>query len=35
MYSRGFEDPDGHSWEPIYMDMAGFEAAAQPETADA
>lgn len=38
MYSRTFEDPDGHTWEPMYMDMEAFAAAAaqgQPETADA
>lgn len=37
MYSRSFEDPDGHIWEPTWMDMAGFAAApAQPaEAADA
>ncbi len=22
MYSRSFEDLDGHIWEPMYMDMA-------------
>jgi len=22
MYSRMFEDPDGHVWEPFYMDMS-------------
>lgn len=27
MYSRAFEDPDGHIWEPLWMDMAGFQAA--------
>jgi predicted lactoylglutathione lyase len=27
MYGRSFEDPDGHIWEPMWMDMAGFEAA--------
>jgi predicted lactoylglutathione lyase len=26
MYSRAFEDPDGHGWGPFYMDM---EAATQ------
>jgi len=37
MYGRSFEDPDGHIWEPMWMDMAGFEAAAaqQPEAAEA
>jgi uncharacterized protein len=38
MYSRSFEDPDGHIWEPMYMDMDAFTAAAaqgQPETTDA
>jgi predicted lactoylglutathione lyase len=27
MYGRGFEDPDGHIWEPMWMDMQGFLAA--------
>lgn len=31
MYSRSFEDPDGHVWEVVWMD----EAAAQAETATA
>ncbi|MGQ0661239.1 VOC family protein [Sphingosinicella sp.] len=37
MYSRSFADLDGHIWEPMWMDLAGFEAATaqQPETADA
>jgi uncharacterized protein len=37
MYSRSFADLDGHIWEPMWMDMAGFEAASaqQAETADA
>lgn len=29
MYGRSFEDPDGHVWEVMWMDMAGFEAAKQ------
>jgi len=24
MYSHGFEDPDGHTWELTYMDMAAL-----------
>ena len=37
MYGRSFEDPDGHIWEPMWMDMAAATAAMakQPETADA
>jgi predicted lactoylglutathione lyase len=37
MYGRSFEDLDGHIWEPMWMDMAGFAAATaqQPETAEA
>ena len=37
MYGRSFEDLDGHIWEPMWMDMAGFEAATaqQAETAEA
>jgi predicted lactoylglutathione lyase len=32
MYSRSFEDPDGHIWEPMHMDMAAAtKAMAQPE----
>jgi predicted lactoylglutathione lyase len=22
MYQRGFQDPDGHLWEILYMDMS-------------
>ncbi len=28
MYSRSFEDPDGHIWEPMWMDLNAFLAAA-------
>ncbi|MCK0206480.1 VOC family protein [Starkeya koreensis] len=28
MYSRSFEDPDGHVWEPFWMDMAAVQPAA-------
>lgn len=37
MYSRGFEDPDGHGWGPFWMDVeAAGQALAQPsETAEA
>lgn len=36
MYGRSFEDPDGHIWEPMYMDMAAAaEAMAQPQLAQA
>ncbi|MBV9842119.1 MAG: VOC family protein [Sphingomonadaceae bacterium] len=31
MYSRAFEDLDGHSWGPLWMDIAA--AASQPESA--
>jgi predicted lactoylglutathione lyase len=27
MYGRSFEDLDGHIWEPMWMDLAAFEAA--------
>jgi uncharacterized protein len=27
MYSRAFCDPDGHTFEPVYMDMAAFATA--------
>ena len=37
MYGRAFEDPDGHTWEPMWMDVAAAtQAMAQPtEVADA
>ena len=37
MYGRAFEDPDGHIWEPVWMDVdAATRATAQPsETAEA
>lgn len=28
MYGRSFLDPDGHVWEPMWMDMAAAEGAA-------
>jgi predicted lactoylglutathione lyase len=34
MYGRSFEDPDGHIWEVMWMDMAAVNAE-QPATADA
>jgi uncharacterized protein len=27
MFGRSFEDPDGHAWEIMWMDLAAFEAA--------
>jgi len=27
MYSRSFQDPDGHIWEPMWMDPAHVQAA--------
>ena len=27
MYSRSFEDPDGHIWEPMWMDLAAASQA--------
>ncbi len=36
MYGRSFEDPDGHIWEPMWMDMEAAAAAmaqAQPAPA--
>lgn len=34
MYSRSFEDPDGHIWEPMWMDLEAATAAmAQPAEA--
>ena len=37
MYGRSFEDPDGHHWEVMWMDMDAATAAMAPktETADA
>jgi uncharacterized protein len=34
MYGRSFEDPDGHIWEIMWMDVAAASAA-QSATADA
>ncbi|MGZ8362356.1 MAG: VOC family protein [Caulobacteraceae bacterium] len=34
MYGRSFEDPDGHIWEVMWMDTAGF-AEADPAHAEA
>jgi predicted lactoylglutathione lyase len=28
MYSRAFQDPDGHVFEPVWMDMAAAQATA-------
>ena len=34
MYGRSFEDPDGHVWEPFWMDFAAAsQATPQPATA--
>jgi hypothetical protein len=34
MYGRSFEDPDGHHWEPMWMDSSFAEQGAHPaETA--
>lgn len=33
MFSRSFEDPDGHVWEPMWMDMAALPAEMQAEPA--
>ena len=30
MYGRSFEDPDGHHWEPMWMDTQMAEAGAHP-----
>jgi uncharacterized protein len=36
MYSRSFEDLDGHIWEPMWMDLDAFLAASQqPEATSA
>ena len=33
MYGRSFEDPDGHIWEVMFMDMAAAQAQFAPENA--
>jgi uncharacterized protein len=33
MYSRAFEDPDGHTYEPMYMDLEAALAAMEPQAA--
>jgi uncharacterized protein len=33
MYGRSFEDPDGHIWEVMWMDMAAASEAMQPAEA--
>jgi predicted lactoylglutathione lyase len=35
MYGRSFEDPDGHHWEPMWMDAKAAEQGAHPVDADA
>ncbi len=30
MYGRSFEDPDGHIWETMWMDMAAAQASLEP-----
>ena len=35
MYSRAFEDPDGHVWEPVWMDYEAAKAAMAKEPAHA
>jgi hypothetical protein len=39
MYGRSFEDPDGHHWEPMWMDAGAAEQGAaalgEPAKADA
>jgi predicted lactoylglutathione lyase len=35
MYVRTFQDPDGHIWEVMWMDLAGFEEAAKAGAAGA
>lgn len=31
MYGRTFEDPDGHTWEPMWMDASFVEKGAHPQ----
>ena len=35
MYGRDFEDPDGHSWEVMWMDASFAETGAHPVDAEA
>ena len=35
MYGRSFEDPDGHIWEVMWMDMAAAMAAMSPQREEA
>ena len=35
MYGRSFEDPDGHIWEVMWMDVAAMSQATAPERQDA
>lgn len=35
MYSRSFQDPDGHLWEVLWMDLAAMEDAAEQEALQA
>ena len=35
MYSRPFEDPDGHVWEPVWMDVEAAKTAMAKESAHA
>ncbi len=35
MYGRAFEDPDGHIWEPVWMDVEAAAQAMAPEPAEA
>jgi uncharacterized protein len=35
MYGRSFEDPDGHIFEPMYMDLDAAMAAMAPQTEQA
>lgn len=30
MYGRSFEDPDGHIWEPMWMDLEAAQSATAP-----
>jgi len=32
MYGRSFADPDGHIWEPMWMDLAAAQQAMAPES---
>jgi predicted lactoylglutathione lyase len=35
MYQRSFEDPDGHAWEPVWMDPKVASGETEPQHIEA